>query len=293
MNGPSTDERDFLQLAQDLERLQQITEGWSPEQRSTVTAITSTIEALQAGAFRALIKTVKEEPGGLEALKKAVSDPWVQGVLTYHGLLRAPAPTPETIVEQALESVRPMLASHNGNVELVAATQEEVSIRLEGSCDGCTFSDVTVRQGIETAIKEALPSVQRVKVVNGRPTDGLVQLKSGGGAQSGFDNSPFARPWQDAGPFDLGEAQIRAVELADLSVLLTVVKGEPKAYRNACTHLGMPLDDGEVAEGVLTCAYHGFQFLLATGECLTAPSIQLPSYPARVEDGRIKVQVAT
>ena len=125
----------------------------------------------------------------------------MQGVLTYHGLLRAPPPTLEQRVEQALESVRPMLASHNGNVELVEIVDDvEVRIRLEGSCDGCTHSDVTVRQGIETAIKDALPSVERVKVVNGRRGDALVQLP-------GVDNSPFARPWHDAGPDDLASTK--------------------------------------------------------------------------------------
>ena len=280
-------ERSFTQLAEDLERLEQIAEGWPSEQRSTMTAIRNTIEALQAGAFRSLIKTIKDEPGGLEALKKAVADPWVQGVLTYHGLLRAPPPTPEAVVETALESVRPMLASHNGNVELVEVIDEtEVRIRLEGSCDGCTHSDITVRQGIETAIKEALPSVERVKVVNGRRGDALVQLP-------GVAASPFAKPWQDAGPFDLREHEIRAIDLDSASVLLTVAGGQPKAYRNACAHLGMPLDEGTVEQGVLTCPYHGFRFALESGECLTAPSIQLPTYPARVEEGRILVQVTS
>ena len=169
-------------------------------------------------------------------------------------------------------------------VEIVDGT--EARIRLEGSCDGCTHSDVTVRQGIETAIKEAVPAIERVKVVNGRRGDALVQLP-------GVDGSPFARAWQDAGPFDLHEHEIRAVELEEASVLLTVAKGQPKAYRNACAHLGMPLDGGAVEGGVLTCPYHGFQFALASGECLTAPSIQLPTYPARVEAGRILVQVTT
>lgn len=282
-----SDERSFTQLAEDLDRLEQITEDWSTEQKSTVTAIRTTIEAIQAGAFRSLIRTIKDEPGGLAALKKAVGDEWVQGVLTYHGLLKAPAPTPESIVERALESVRPMLASHNGNVELVEVVDDkEVRIRLEGSCDGCTHSDITVRQGIETAIKEALPSVERVKVVNGKRGDALVQLP-------GVVGSPFARPWHDAGPFDLGEHELRAVELEQASVLLTVANGAPKAYRNACAHLGMPLDQGSVEDGVLTCPYHGFQFALASGECLTAPSIQLPTYPSRVEGGRVLVQVTT
>ena len=65
-----SDDRSLTQLAEDLERLEQITESWSSEQRSTLTAIRTTIEAIQAGAFRSLIRTIKDEPGGLDALKK-------------------------------------------------------------------------------------------------------------------------------------------------------------------------------------------------------------------------------
>ena len=282
-----TEARSFAQLAEDLERLEAVTEQWSPQQRATVQAIRQTVEDLQAGAFRSLIRAVKEAPGGLEGLKAAVDDPWVRSVLTYHGLLRPPAPSREEVVEAALESVRPMLAQHSGDVSLVAVTDDgaEVQIKLQGSCDGCTFSDITVRQGIETAIKEALPSVERVKVVNG--TSALVQL-------GGVDASPFARPWLDAGPADLEGRPFRIVELEEASVLVAVGEdGAPKAYRNACAHLGMPLDEGTVAQGVLTCPYHGFEFALASGECLTAPTVQLYGYPTRIEGGRVLVQVTT
>ena len=67
-----SDERGFEQLAEDLDRLEAITATWPAEHKATVEAIRRTLEAIQAGAFRSLIRTIKEEPGGLEALKKAV-----------------------------------------------------------------------------------------------------------------------------------------------------------------------------------------------------------------------------
>ena len=283
------EDRDFEQLARDLERLEQVTEHWPSEQRATVRAIRSTVEAIQVGAFRRLIRAVKADPGGFEALKGAVSDPWVRGVLTFNGLLRAPEPTPDDRVEAALESVRPMLASHGGDVQMVKlVSPSEVHIKLEGSCDGCSHSDVTVRQGIEAAIKEAMPSVERVQVVSGRPPGDLVQLP-------GVDRSPFeGPPWQDAGPLTrLSEDEVIAVELPEASVLLTLSRGRPRAFRNACAHLGMPLDGGDVSGGVLTCPYHGFQFALDSGACLTAPEVQLPVFPSRVEAGRVLIQVSS
>ena len=59
----------------------------------------------------------------------------------------------------------------------------------------------------------------------------------------------------------------------------------------ALGHLGLALDDGELAAGVLTCAHHGFQHDLATGACLTAPAVALTTYPARVIGTRVEVRL--
>lgn len=284
-------ERSFQELAQDLDRLEAIADQWEAEKRGTTRAIRTTVEALQAEAFRRLIRTIKDEPGGLAALKKAVEDPWVRNVLTFHGVLRPPEPTLEEKVEAALESVRPTLKSHSGNVELVrVVSPEEVHIRLIGSCDGCSFSEATVRIGIETAIQAAVPTLKVLKVVDpGVRADGLVQLGAKGLKVSA---SPYSKPWQDAGPVEaVSEGQVRAVELSGASVLLTKIDGTLHAYPNACTHLGMPLDGGSVADGILECPYHAFRYDLKTGECLTALEVQLPPYPVRTEAGRVMVQV--
>jgi nitrite reductase/ring-hydroxylating ferredoxin subunit len=159
----------------------------------------------------------------------------------------------------------------------------EVHIRLVGSCDGCSFSEATVRMGIETAIKEVLPTLEVLKVVEARKPQTPVNVAA----------SPFAaRPWVDAGPLEaVHEGRVVAVELTGASVLLTRVRGELKAYPNACVHLGMPLDGGTVANGVLTCPYHAFQYQLETGECLTAPEVQLAPWPVRALSDRVQVQV--
>ena len=279
-------ERSLEALVRDLENLEQIVAGWDENQRATVEALRKTIEDIQAGAFKRLIRTVKESPEGLAALKTAVqTEPWVFQVLSFHGLLRPPEKTIEDRVQDALASVRPMLAEHDGDVELVGVIEpDEVQIKLLGTCDGCNFSDDTLRLGIEKAIFDAVPAIEKVTVVQ-RKTD-LVQLGKGP------KESPFARPWEDAGALrEVPSDGVLSVELSKASVLLTTSGGEIRAYPNACAHLGMPLDGGPVKDGVLTCRFHGFAYLLATGECLTAPEIQLPRYPVKVEAGRVLVQV--
>jgi nitrite reductase/ring-hydroxylating ferredoxin subunit/Fe-S cluster biogenesis protein NfuA len=288
---PQQAERSLEALVGDLAGLEKIIEGWDdPSHRQTVQALRTTLEQIQAGAFRRLIKTVKESgPEGFEALKAAVGDPWVFNVLTYHGILRAPSPSIEDRVRKALDEVRPTLASHEGDCELVAVEPPEVKIRLLGSCDGCISSADTVRLGIEKAVVDAVPEIERITVVAN--ANALVQI--GRGKDQGPAESPFARPYVDAAALEaVPVGDVLAVELDEVSVLLTRTRGgEVRAYPNACTHLGMPLDDGELKDGVLTCRYHGFRYLLASGECLTAPDIQLPVYPTEIADGRVRVQV--
>ena len=80
----------FEQLVGELERLESITASWPASQQQTLQAIRTTIEQIQAGAFRHLLRIVKEQPGGLDALSEAIQEPWVANVLMYHELLRPP-----------------------------------------------------------------------------------------------------------------------------------------------------------------------------------------------------------
>jgi Fe-S cluster biogenesis protein NfuA len=69
-------------------------------------------------------------------------------------------------VETALESVRPFLAAHGGDVELLAIDDAAgaVQLRLLGSCDGCPSSAVTLQHAVQRAIVEAAPEIVRIDV---------------------------------------------------------------------------------------------------------------------------------
>lgn len=69
----------------------------------------------------------------------------------------------ESILE---EKVRPMLRGHGGEVRLVDCTDGVVSIQLMGACSGCPAADLSTRSFIEDTLREALPEVVRVELVN-------------------------------------------------------------------------------------------------------------------------------
>jgi Fe/S biogenesis protein NfuA len=68
-------------------------------------------------------------------------------------------------VAQVITSeVNPAIAGHGGFVELldVDADQGIVYIRMGGGCQGCGMADVTLKQGIEVRIREAVPAVMQI-----------------------------------------------------------------------------------------------------------------------------------
>ena len=72
-------------------------------------------------------------------------------------------------MRRALESVRPYLGSHGGDVEILAIDGDEgvVALRMLGSCDGCASSSVTLELAVQRAIEEAAPEITRIDVVGG------------------------------------------------------------------------------------------------------------------------------
>ena len=70
-------------------------------------------------------------------------------------------------VKDVLENqVRPSLQSHGGDCELVEITDDgTVKLVLQGACRGCPMAQMTVKQGVQSALQEAVPEVKEVVAV--------------------------------------------------------------------------------------------------------------------------------
>ncbi|MDQ3138830.1 MAG: NifU family protein [Gemmatimonadota bacterium] len=70
-------------------------------------------------------------------------------------------------IEKTLDTLRPYIASHRGQVEVVDFDERDgvLLVRLGGTCQGCTASSVTLKQGIESRLREAVPEVKHVEAV--------------------------------------------------------------------------------------------------------------------------------
>lgn len=60
------------------------------------------------------------------------------------------------------EQVRPALAAHGGNVEIVDLDNNILFLRLQGGCQGCSSSSATLKQGIQTLVKQNFPEITDV-----------------------------------------------------------------------------------------------------------------------------------
>jgi len=57
------------------------------------------------------------------------------------------------------QEINPAVAAHGGWVELIDVKRNEVFIRMGGGCQGCGMADVTLKQGVEKSIRQAIPEV--------------------------------------------------------------------------------------------------------------------------------------
>ena len=70
-------------------------------------------------------------------------------------------------IELSLDTLRPYIASHRGNVEVVDFDEGDgvLLLRMGGTCHGCSASTITLRQGIESRLRQMVPEVKRVDSV--------------------------------------------------------------------------------------------------------------------------------
>ena len=70
--------------------------------------------------------------------------------------------TDEEKIKEIVDKLRPFLISDGGNIEFVKYEDGIVYIKMLGACAGCDLIDITLKEGVESAIKEEVPNVKKV-----------------------------------------------------------------------------------------------------------------------------------
>jgi Fe-S cluster biogenesis protein NfuA len=123
--------------------------------------IGAVLELYGAGLDRILGVVNDAGEAGLPIRDALLDDGIVASLLLIHGLF--PVPLEERVIE-ALDSVRPFLASHGGNVELLSVEDGVARLQLQGSCNGCPSSAATLEHALREAIDAAAPDLLGLEV---------------------------------------------------------------------------------------------------------------------------------
>lgn len=90
----------------------------------------------------------------------------------------------------------------------------------------------------------------------------------------------------------VAEGTYAAVFPKGVGVLVARIDDELVAVANKCAHMGCPLEGGRLEGAILTCPCHDWRFDLRTGQFLAAEELKLRTFPVKVEDGKICVELA-
>jgi Fe-S cluster biogenesis protein NfuA len=203
---------------------------------------------------------------GPDQVVRLAEDDLVESLLLLHDLHPLDV---HARIERALDRVRPYLGSHAGGVRFLGVDPDGVArLTLEGSCDGCASSTVTVRTAIEGAVQEAAPELTGIEV-SGVVDESPALLQVGMGPPPGWTAGPEAAQPGGSDPGsawatlpDIGPPTGKpvTVEVGDMRVLVCSLRGTLYAYRDACAGCGSSLADGDLNGNLLVCPACGVRF---------------------------------
>lgn len=285
-------EPSFEELAQRVDNAVAALAQLDPQARAIAEELKDAIEAVHRAGLVTIVRRMRSDDGARPVLFDLVDDPVVHLLLSLHGIVR---PDPMTQAERALQAVRPQLHDHGGDVRLVRIEDGTAYVRLQGACNGCSMSSVTLRNLVETALVDNVSTVSAVEVLPTEPEPTVISPESLFGPRLRGDEG-----WVRAGrAADVPDGGLVVVPVTapvsgrQVSVLMVNLNGKHTAYVNECAHEALPLDGAvlDIDNGTLTCPWHGFCYDATNGECLSAPGAQLEQLPLRVAGEQIWVRV--
>jgi Fe-S cluster biogenesis protein NfuA/nitrite reductase/ring-hydroxylating ferredoxin subunit len=272
------------ELASALDRLDELVMHFErhpePAVGERVVELLQRVDTIHRAGLRRLDALLKA--AGLQ--RRALADPEVRLLFDLYDLGEGGERRRASAV---LDTVRPYIESHGGELEVIEAHAGVIAVRLSGACSGCQGAAGTLRHGVEQALREGMPGFVRLEVLEATPAgSAFVPL-------SALPLPPRPRlSWHLALPAD--EVPVDAVwgvEVEGRRVLIANLEGELRAYTNACPGTALALDAGAVSAGTITCPWHGCRFDLRGGRRLDAAGPGLAIVPIAVRGGEVCIGI--
>ena len=259
-----------------------------PNARSKAAEVVAVLLDLYGDGLARMMEVVARGEERKRNFEAFAQDELISHLLLLHGLHPLDV---ETRVIGALEEVRPYLQSHGGNVELLGIEGGVARVRMEGSCDGCPSSAMTLKLAIEEAVLKAAPDLERVEA------EGMVEEPPPKPTTT-FVAGPTLRRKEKKQPEENGASWTVVGGLPQLSgggTLVKEISGEPLlflklgddfyAYRHLCPGCGESLEEGSLKEAELSCPGCERRYdVRRAGRCLDDPQLHLEPIPLLVSE---------
>ena len=240
--------------------------------RDLAEELTGAVVQMYGAGLQRIVELIDEETRG-----RLAADELVAGLLMIHDLY--PVPIEERVVA-ALETVRPYMESHGGNVELLGVEHGIARLRLEGSCKSCRASSSTLELAVRQALQEHAPDLL------GMDVEGVVEDEEVTGVALPMANGAPSWHTLQIDPPDL----LTVTDIHETSLVVANVDGTLLAYRNSCASCNSDLAAAVLDGGALSCPGCGRRYFLPqAGRSMDDDHLQLQPVPLLREAEEIKV----
>ncbi len=264
------------------------------EARATSVELLQSLMELNGAGIERMMEMAAETGAAGEALIDGFArDEMVRGLLLLYGLHPVSL---EARVGEALEKVRPYLASHGGNVEVLGIEDGVVRLRLQGSCKSCPSSAMTLKLAIEEAIYEAAPDIAAIEaegVLEPPAPSGLVTL---GRVHREEEVAPRqqngnGQGWLDvSGLTALAQGAVQTIAVGGRALLFCRLDETFYAYSNDCPGCGQTLQEAYLEANSIVCPACKERYDCAgAGRGVGQPGLRLEPFPLLMEQGRARV----
>jgi Fe-S cluster biogenesis protein NfuA/nitrite reductase/ring-hydroxylating ferredoxin subunit len=258
-----------------------------PNARSKAAEMAQVLLELYGEGLARMMEVVARGEECERTFKVFAEDELISHLLLLHGLHPLDV---ETRVVQALEEVRPYLQSHGGNVELLGIEGGVARVRLQGSCDGCPSSTVTLKLAIEEAVLKAAPDLEGIEAegVTEPPPKPATTFVAGPTLRRKEKKQPEedGASWTVVGGLpQLSGGGMLLQEVSGETVLFVKLEDDFYAYRHLCPGCGESLQGGSLKEAELSCPGCERRYdARRAGRCLDDPQLHLEPIPLLVNE---------
>ncbi|APE15796.1 hypothetical protein BOH72_11780 [Mycobacterium sp. WY10] len=224
------------------------------------------------------------------ATDRLAADDLIASLLLVHGV------HPHDVtrrVSHALDSVRPYLGSHGGDVQLLDVSNGVVRLSFSGSCKSCPSSARTLELTVEDAVRASAPEITTIEVVPAEPAAGATLFPAASLMSRLQDTGGHRTTWHPVPELaELEPGEVAGFAVGDTVVLACRAAEKVLAYLDLCPGCAGSLAGARLSGDVLRCPRcHARYDVIHAGVGIAGTGEHLEPVPVLTRDGVLSLAV--